>query len=63
MLCIVSFVDNKPTGWIIATDVDDARRQAQAAGRLDIAQAMYAAPPQIPRGSHLIAADTWVLVD
>jgi hypothetical protein len=38
MLCIVRIENGELKGWIIATDVHDARRRAQAAFDNDLAQ-------------------------
>ncbi|MEM6483813.1 MAG: hypothetical protein AAF662_02345 [Pseudomonadota bacterium] len=41
MICIIKQDQGEITGWIIATDLDDARRQAQGAGQLSLAQLLY----------------------
>lgn len=41
MICIIEQDRGDITGWIIATDLDDARRQAQGAGQLSLAQLLY----------------------
>lgn len=40
-LCIVKMQDGKITGWIIATDMHDARRRAEAAWEHDLAAVLY----------------------
>lgn len=46
MIAIVRIGANiGPTGWIIATDTDDARRQASAAGEHDLARVLYRMSP------------------
>jgi hypothetical protein len=41
MICIVDIQGGEPTGWILATDIHDARRKADDAGRRDIAEWCY----------------------
>lgn len=41
MICILKMIDGKITGWIIATDCRDARRQAQGAGEQELAAKLY----------------------
>lgn len=46
MLALVRITNDQPTGWIIATDVADATRQAYAAWDHAIADALYRLPPE-----------------
>jgi hypothetical protein len=68
MLCIVRIKElspntkAQPTGWIIAVDADDARRQAESVGERDIAQALYRMSPEISPGKHMLAENVWLLV-
>lgn len=68
MICIVRLEElspntkAQPTGWIIAVDTDDARRQADAVGERDIAETLYRMPPDIAAGKHMIADGVWMLV-
>jgi len=41
MICIVKLVQGKIEGWIIASDVHEARRRAMAAGHHDLASTLY----------------------
>ncbi len=47
MICIIGMdkgtpnTNPQPTGWIIATDIDDARRQAESIGDTQLAQWLY----------------------
>lgn len=41
MICILRMQGADIEGWIIATDVPDARRQAQAAWQSDLAALLY----------------------
>lgn len=50
------------TGWIVATDIDDARRQAQAAFDNDLASTLYRMPFPIARGKHIISPNHLMLV-
>ena len=68
MICILRLEElspntqAQPTGWIIATDLDDARRQAQGNGEMDLAQKLYTMYETPPAGKHLIADGLWMLV-
>ena len=62
MIAIVTISNTIPTGWIIAVDLDDARRQAQAAGRMDLAEVLYRLSPFATSASKsMILLDTWLL--
>jgi hypothetical protein len=66
MIAIVSISSansiSTPTGWIIAVDIDDARRQAHAAGRMDLAEVLYRLSPFATSASKsMILPDTWLL--
>lgn len=41
MLCILKYEHSRITGWIIATDPHDARRQADNIGERSLAAALY----------------------
>jgi len=41
MICILKYEHSQITGWIIAVDPPDARRQADAAFEHNLAQEMY----------------------
>jgi hypothetical protein len=41
MICILKYEHSRITGWIIASDPHDARRQADAAFESDLAQELY----------------------
>lgn len=41
-------------GWIIATDLPDARRQAHAAGEQRLASLLYATEFEPPSGKHFV---------
>lgn len=56
-------VGSQISGWIIATDLDDARRQAQSAGALSLADALYRAYGPTPMlGKHLLPGGYLMLV-
>lgn len=41
MICILKIENERITGWIIATDTHDARRQADNIGERDLATWLY----------------------
>jgi hypothetical protein len=62
MITIVTISDAIPTGWIIAVDLDDARRQAHATGKMDLAEVLYRLSPFATSASKsMILPDTWLL--
>jgi hypothetical protein len=61
MLCILRLVNGEPTGWIIATDPHDARRQAQMAGDSALAEWMYRLE-FTPQPGKYQNGDFWLLV-
>lgn len=63
MLTIVTIENNTPTGWIIATDADEARRQLEGRGQSELAAQMYRAPYPLRPGKFQISPNTWALVD
>ena len=46
-------------GWIVATDVHDARRKAESAGLHQLATALYSGPEFPARGRHELSLG-WV---
>ncbi len=58
MICIVKLTEGKITGWMICSDVHDARRRAQSLGERDLAEFLYRMefPPlgQTPLGNGYI---------
>lgn len=48
MVTLLKIENGQPIEWIQATDIDDARRQAQMAGRTDVAAALYRMPSFLP---------------
>jgi hypothetical protein len=65
MICILAMNDDTRhhaiEGWMIATDVDDLRRQADAAGERDLAELLYRAW-ELPRGKHVLPTGHIALV-
>lgn len=61
MLAIVRITGGIPTGWIVATDMDDARRQVYAAGDQELAQAMPTSPENTMPAKQEIAPGCWLL--
>jgi hypothetical protein len=65
MICILAMNDDTRhhaiTGWIIATDVDDARRQDDLAGDHELATLLYRGWP-MPRGKHVLPTGHVALV-
>lgn len=41
MICILKIENGDVKGWIIATDVHDARRKAEGAWQTELAQQLY----------------------
>lgn len=53
MLCIIKRnKENEIMGWIIATDLHDARRQAEAAAERNLAEVLYRKEFLPPPGVH-----------
>jgi hypothetical protein len=55
MICILKYdtpLVANPSGWIIATDLDDARRRAKGAGEHDLASLLYTREFLPPTGIH-----------
>lgn len=53
MICILQRGQDKEiTGWIIATDLHDARRQAEGAGQRALASLLYTRDVAPPPGTH-----------
>ena len=50
------------TGWIIASDIDDACRQADGAGERDLAAALYRMGIAPPAGKHVLPTGHVLLV-
>ncbi len=61
MICILKIENGEPTGWIIATDVDDARRQAYGAGEGELANLLYTVYDVAP-GKHELPTGHTMLV-
>lgn len=63
MICIIRHdAEGEIDGWIIALDVDDARRQATAIGAHDLASHLYGMFDLPPPGKHKVGPYT-VLVN
>ncbi len=68
MICIVRLEElspnttAQPTGWIIATDTDDAQRQLYAGGEHELAGELDRMPPGIGYGKHMLTDNVWMLV-
>ena len=66
MICIVriqkGLLDNhaEPTGWIIASSIDDARRKAESVGEIDIVQALDHVP-QTKSCKRKLTENIWLL--
>lgn len=60
MIAILEIRNNEPVAWMVATDMDDARRQAQGAGRMDLAQSFYTMTPPMETKTE-IAPGVWLL--
>ena len=66
MICIVKIEQDVPTGWVIATDTHDARRQVEAVAAFDaearrLAEHLYRTEyPQL--GRHHLWGGYWMLV-
>ena len=41
MLCILKYKDGRIVGWLIASDIPSARRQADNIGERDLAASLY----------------------
>lgn len=55
MICILELDDQKEiSGWVIAGDIDDARRQVHAIGNLWLAQELYRVPFDVQPGKYEI---------
>ena len=53
MICILNMENGNIDSWIIATDLDDARRQAHAAGENVLASELYGAL-EFQEGKHTL---------
>lgn len=63
MICIIEFdLSDEIVGWIIAIDIDDARRQAQASDNLDLAAILYRMTFTPPRGQYPLSPRVTMLV-
>ena len=67
MICIFSIQEGSQlpgaiTGWIIATDADDARRQLDASGHGDLAGIMYRMHPDDPKPGNYLLRDGVVML-
>lgn len=64
MICILRMAGQEIAGWLIATDIDEARRAAQFRGERELAAALYRLPFPGPRsGRHEICPGFTMLVD
>lgn len=61
MICILKLENGEPSAWIMATDMHDARRKAQASGDLALAEICYRMEFMPPPGTHRMV-DYWFLV-
>jgi hypothetical protein len=65
VICILKMNDDTRhhaiEGWIIATDTEDARRQADAAGERNLAELLYRGWP-MPVGKHVLPTGHIALV-
>lgn len=64
MLCIVRTDPNTKeiTGWIIAVDIDEARRQAQAAMDRELTAVLYRMTFMPQPGKYEVLSNCWMLV-
>ncbi len=63
MLTIIKIENNEPTGWIVASDVHDARRQIPMGDEWQwLAQELYRMEFTPPPGKHRLSAGFWMLV-
>lgn len=60
MICIIKRnEENEIVGWITATDLHDARRQAGAVGENDLASLLYTRDELPPPGQHELPVNPW----
>jgi hypothetical protein len=62
MICILKMTSAEIDGWIIATDIDDARRQAQGTWNNDLAATLYRMTFIPTAGKHAIPGGYIMLV-
>lgn len=64
MVCLLSIENGEIKGWILADDIDDARRQAQMAGRTELATLLYRMPsfPPPPPGKYNLPTGEILLI-
>lgn len=69
MICIVKIEAGdsenspEPKAWILASNVQDARKQAYNAGERELAAKLYEIPDIVPAGSYEISEGLWVLAN
>jgi hypothetical protein len=62
MLCILHMIGGEIAGWLIATDIEDARLKAQAAGHTQLAATLYQAPTHFRPGRYDLGGKYLLLV-
>lgn len=62
MICILRLRDGDIACWIIATDIHDARQQAQIAGEDALADELYRMEFAPRLGKHKLQSGHWMLV-
>ena len=64
MICILKMTGEGLSGWLIAHDIDEARRAAEFRGARELAAALYRLPfPGPAQGKHNICPGFIMLVD
>lgn len=71
MMCLLSIENGQPTGWVIATDADELRRECESRGRFfesndtmrSVAEWLYVNSYGLQRGRHDLPGGLILLVD
>jgi hypothetical protein len=64
VICILKMTGQEISGWLIANDIDEARRAAEWQGGRELAAALYRLPfPGPTQGRHDICPGFIMLVD
>lgn len=61
MVCLISIIDDKPDGWIIAKDFDDARRQVMETNNLALSEILKELANRKP-GRYSLGVNLWLLI-
>jgi hypothetical protein len=63
VICILKMTGQEISGWLIAHDIDEARRAAEFRGGHELAAALYRVPFPVPTGKREICPGFIMLVD